>query len=118
MFDTILTTFEPHIVGLVSLVLTTIFALVGRALMRVLGLQAERIWREALHSAIDSGALQVDATGAGGSLEDLVPQVVDYARRSVPDAIEALGARPDVLVGLARAKIQKLRGTGQSGNGA
>lgn len=75
-------------------------------------LELEAYHREALHSALRTGAQIVlarvsgDTAAAGAARAALLREIVDYAHRSVPDAIEALGAQFDILLDLAEAKLQ------------
>lgn len=111
MFDTILTALGPHLAELLGFALLALFGLIAQALRRTLGLQAEAIWRDALHSALESGAMRADTALTAQAVE----QAVDYARRSVPDAIRNLGATDDVLRDLAGAKVRKVAGLASGG---
>lgn len=102
--ETILKFFEPHLIEILAGVLTLIGTLVGLAVRRVLGLQAEELLRKALHSALTTGALQASSTDPNKVAE----QAVQYAQKSVPEAIKRLNPRNDVLYKLARAKVVDL----------
>lgn len=85
-------------------------ALIAWALQRYLGIVLARNDREALHSALMTGALAVAARyGLRSAGLDLAApeEVVAYARRSVPDAIHRLGAPDDVLDTLAMSKLRQ-----------
>lgn len=61
--------------------------------------------REALHSALETGVLAGELKyGANGSRGDVVAYAVDYAQKSVPDAMKALNPPADVLAKIAMSK--------------
>lgn len=74
-------------------------------------LEMEAYHREALHSALSTGAQLVlarvrgDAAAEGAAKKVLLQEVVAYARKSVPDAIDFLGASFDVMLDIAEAKV-------------
>ena len=79
------------------------------------GIQIEARHREALHSAIMTGvsaALARSRTKAASVTVDVktqaVKEAVEWAYRSVPDALKYLGASPEVLAELAASKITLL----------
>lgn len=98
--------------SLVDLGVLIVSALIGRLLVVLrqrYGLEIEARHREVLHRAILTGltaaqGLEVDGVRLPDPLA--VREAVDYARRSTPDAIKALNARPDVLVAIAEAKLK------------
>lgn len=116
MFDTLLKALEPHLTEILSGILIWLFGLLVLAVRQLsrkatemigrhLGLEAERIWRETLHRALQSGVLATE----GESDEPLrIEKVIGYALRSSPDAIAGLNPREDVLRDLARAKIREV----------
>lgn len=119
MIDHLLTALAPHLTEILTAILIGIFGLIAAAVRRMidgigprigqlLGLQAERIWREALHSALESGAERMLLSTL--DTDARVEAVVDYARRSVPEAIANLSPGPGVLADLARAKLAAIRG--------
>lgn len=70
------------------------------------GLDIEKRHQDALHSALMSGvraALQKGLTGNA-----VLNAAVDYARASVPDAIDKLSPHGRVLFELARAKLDEV----------
>lgn len=74
-------------------------------------LELEAYHREALHSALTTGSQLVlarirgDAAAEGAAKAAILREVVDYAQRSVPDAISYLGAAFDHLLDMAEAKF-------------
>ena len=103
MFDTLIGTLSPQISDLLALALLAIFGLIAQTVRSIGGLQAEKIWREALHSALETGAARSD-----GPQEARVTQAVEYARRTVPDAIRKLKPTNVVLSDLALSKVRKV----------
>jgi hypothetical protein len=118
MFDSLLTALEPRLTealaGLLVLLFGIMASMVKRAFAGVpdlirqhLGVQAEKIWREAMHRALTSGVLATE----GIAEEDArIEGILDYAFRSSPESIARLGPSPDVLRDLARAKLREVGG--------
>jgi hypothetical protein len=119
MIDTLLMALEPHLIEILSGILIWLFGLFVVAVRQLsrkatemigrhLGLEAERIWRETLHRALQSGVLATE----GVADEQLrIEQVIRYALRSSPDAIRELDPPDDLLRDLARAKIREVEGS-------
>lgn len=78
---------------------------------RKFGIEIEARHREALHSAIMSGALRV--VELGGDRNEILKEALFYAKRSVPDAIRGLAAEDRILRELAEAKLQQVAGQGR-----
>ena len=82
-----------------------------RALTHV---EMESYHREALHLALETGVrlgiakMLRDGVSAEGEIWNLKRQAVDYARKSVPDAISYLNASFDRLIDLADAKVEEI----------
>jgi hypothetical protein len=79
------------------------------------GIQIEAKHREALHSAMMTGVAAALARGRVKASEVtvdvksvIVKEAVEWAYKSVPDALNALGASPTALAELASAKITLL----------
>ena len=93
----------PHILELIAGLLSAMIGWAAMAAQRKWGLDVEARHREALHSALMTGArMALDRALSPASATDLA---ISYARVSVPDAIKALRPSGEVLVNLARAKI-------------
>lgn len=97
---------------LLPTLLQAISVILGIVLMRVAGvakarwgIEIEARHREALHSALVTGISM--ALRRQMSPTDAVGAAIQYARRSVPDAFEALAPAPDVLADLATAKLRE-----------
>ena len=73
-----------------------------------LGVQIEARHREALHSALMTGAAAAITDGPAAGRDVVVRQVIDYARASVPSAIKKLGPDNFVLRKLAERYVDKL----------
>lgn len=118
MFDTLLTAIEPHLTEILTGILIWLFGLfvmairsLGRLVTEMighhLGLQAQRIWRETLHRALQSGVL---ATSHVADQEERIDDILRYAWRSSPDALRSLAPDGQVLRDLARAKLREVEG--------
>jgi hypothetical protein len=69
--------------------------------------QKEATDRQALHMALETGALAAERKfGRAGPERAKIEYAVDYAQKSVPDAIENLKPSDDVLAKLVMAKQQ------------
>lgn len=101
--DAFLTALMPHLLELLAAILAVIIGW--------LAAQARACWRnetearlhKALHSASLTGVLR--AVELNSDCDTIADELLGYARRSVPDAIHALGTPDNVLRQLAEAKI-------------
>lgn len=105
MLNQLLAAIEPILAEILGVVFLAMIGSMFAAVKRLFGAQVEQALRGALHSALDTGAQR--QIGAAGHMEPAAEAVVDYVRRSVPDAVRKLGATDDVLRDLARAKLRK-----------
>ena len=103
--DTLFAVFEPHIFELVGLFLTIVIGFVSRQFYAWTGIEIERRHREALHSALMSGARVAVREGPDAAAAMLQAKAVAYARASVPDAIRALVPGDGVLDALAERYV-------------
>ena len=104
--QTIITAAAPHILELLGLVLTGIIGWAAAAARRKWGIDIEASHREALHWALYTAAqLAIKHELTSKAAVDLV---LEYARRSVPDAIGSLKPTADVLTDLAKAKLEQV----------
>lgn len=110
MTDTLLATIIAQIVLPIVATITT--ALIGWAAAKLRarwGIEIEAKHREALHSALMTGAqLALARYGVGATRDRLAQAAVSYAGESVPDAIAALRPGAATLENLAAAKIATL----------
>lgn len=106
MLEEILEALAPHFVEMISALITLFVGWTSVRIHSWTGIQIEAKHREALHSAMMNGALMaLDGNLSGKKAVDLI---VDYARRSVPDAIRHLVKDESVLFRLAEAKLQQI----------
>lgn len=104
--QSIITAASPHILELLGVLLTGIIGWAAAAARRKWGIEIEARYREALHSALMTGAqLAMKNELTGKAAIDLV---LRYIKQSVPDAIGSLKPSPDVLTDLAKAKLEQV----------
>jgi len=104
--DTLWALLSPYLIELLAALMTIFIAQVSLAVRRRTGLEIEAALRQALHQALETGAMAAKKDGKFG--EDAVQATIAHARSSVPDAIRQLAPPPDVLVNLALSKIAKV----------
>ncbi|AZV00303.1 hypothetical protein ACFSS8_05835 [Paracoccus kondratievae] len=96
----------PHVLELLGLVITGIIGWAAAAVRRKWGIEIEARHREALHWALTTAAqLAVKNQLTGKQALDLM---LEYVRRSVPDAIGNLRPSAEVLTDLAQAKLEQV----------
>ncbi|AZV00414.1 hypothetical protein pthi1_p49 [Paracoccus phage vB_PthS_Pthi1] len=96
----------PHLLELLGLAITGVIGWAAAAARRKWGIDIEASHREALHWALYTAAqLAIKHELTGKAAVDLV---LEYARRSVPDAIGNLKPSAEVLTDLARAKLEEV----------
>lgn len=104
--QSIITAASPHILELLGVLLTGIIGWAAAAVRKKWGIEIEARYREALHSALMTGAqLAMKHELTGKAAIDLV---LRYIKQSVPDAIGNLKPSPDVLTDLAKAKLEQV----------
>lgn len=110
MTDTLLATIVAQIVLPIVATITT--ALIGWAAAKLRarwGIEIEARQREALHSALMTGAqLALARLGPQASQTALLAETLNYAQSSVPGAISGLRPAAGVMSNLALAKIATL----------
>lgn len=95
----------PHVLELLGLAITAIIGWAAAAVRRKWGVEIEARHREALHWALHTGAqLALERKLTGRAALDLI---LEYARRSVPDAIGTLKPSAETLTDLAKAKLEQ-----------
>lgn len=103
--QTIINAAAPHLLDLLGLVLTGIIGWAATAARQKWGIEIEARHREALQSALLTGArLALTHQLTGKAAIDLV---LSYIRASVPDAIGNLKPSAEVLTDLAKAKLEQ-----------
>ena len=99
--ETIWTAIEPYILEAFGLIITAVIGFAARQFSVWTGVEIEKAHREALHSALMSGAEQALEQGPSVVLADVKRAAINHAYRSVPDAIAALVPGDTVLDTLA-----------------
>lgn len=104
--QSIITAASPHILELLGVLLTGIIGWAAAAVRKKWGIEIEARYREALHSALLTGAqlaMKHELTGKAA-----IDVVLGYIKQSVPDAIGSLKPSPNVLTDLAKAKLEQV----------
>ncbi len=104
--QSIITAASPHILELLGVLLTGIIGWAAAVARRKWGIDIEARYRDALHSALLTGAqlaLKHELTGKAA-----VDLILRYVVSSVPDAIKGLGASHEVMTDLAKAKLEQV----------
>ena len=100
---------QPALISALSVILSILIGAAAREAKQRFGLDIEARHRDALHSALMSGArAAIEAApdrAIGAGRDALIAEAVSYARASVPDAIARLGATDAVLQRLAAGKF-------------
>ena len=99
----------PLLIDLLAIVLMAALTWAAAWGKRKFGIDIEAKHRDALHSALMTGARLAAArqlTGPGA-----LQLILDYVRKSVPDALATLAPSQAVLTDLADAKLQETLGT-------
>lgn len=105
--DLINTLIAPYLPDLIGAAVTALIGYAVTLIKAKTGIEIEAKHREALQSALTTGALLALAKlGIGADKAALAEAAVDYAKASVPDAIKGLAPSADVLADLATAKVQ------------
>lgn len=95
----------PGIIEILGVLLTAIIGWAATKARQKWSIDIEARHREALQSALLTGAtLALRHELSGRAAVDLV---LRYIAQSVPDAIGGLGASPEVLADLAKAKLEQ-----------
>lgn len=106
MFNSALAAVLPHLLEIVASALTALIAWAALRARAHWGIEIEARDREALHSALMSGIRW--ALGRGLSGQAAISAAVEYAGRSVPDALTRIRPPHDVLHDLASAKLREI----------
>lgn len=104
----IVATVTPLLIDLLAIVLMAALTWAAAWGKRKFGIDIESRHRDALHSALMTGARLAAArqlTGPGA-----LQLIMDYVRKSVPDALATLDPSQAVLTDLADAKLQEALG--------
>lgn len=100
--------FQPYLLDAVGVIVGAVLLFLSRQANAKLGLDIEDKHRQALHSAIMTG---VRVALKGGHADDAINSAaIDYAEKSVPDAIKALKPSTTVMRDLAESKLVEVLG--------
>jgi hypothetical protein len=103
--DEFFATVTPALITFMSVVVPALLAWLTNIIRQWANKQAEAKDREALHSAMQTGAAAAEQKFAkGGTAVDKAAFVVDYVQKSVPDAIKNLNPSAEILAKLAMSK--------------
>ncbi|MEE2860872.1 MAG: hypothetical protein VYB46_08680 [Pseudomonadota bacterium] len=95
----------PPLLEITSIVLLAVLTWTAAWAKRKFGIDIEAKHRDALHSALMSGAQLAAARQLTGKAA--VALILDYVRQSVPDALAKLSPDLKILTDLAEAKLQQ-----------
>ncbi|MDF3606146.1 hypothetical protein PE067_08395 [Paracoccus sp. DMF-8] len=101
----IITAITPGLVEILGVLLTGIIAWAASKAREKWGIDIEARHREALQSALMTGARLALANELTGKAA--INLILNYVRQSVPDAIGTLNPDPDVLIDLAKSKLEQ-----------
>lgn len=101
--QTIIDAAMPHILEIFGVLLTGVITWAANTARQKWGIEIEARHRDALHSALMTGARLAAANKLTG--QTAVNMVLDYVAQSVPDALAKLAPDAGVLDDLARAKL-------------
>lgn len=102
-----LTAAQPYALEIVSLALSPVIFWASVQIARRTGLDIQQRHRDALHSALMTGArlaLAKQLTAAAA-----IELILGYVRQSVPDAVNKLNPPKSVLENLAKSKIEAVK---------
>jgi hypothetical protein len=108
---------KPWLDAVASAVITAVVAAVGFWARRWIGLEGEARMREALHSALSTGAAAAIAAISDAAARklsrieiesELVAGAVSYVLRATPDAVRFFGLDEARLAEMVRAKLIQL----------
>lgn len=104
VIDGIITEATPFLMEIVSIIVLALIGWASAWAKRKFGIDIEAKHRTALHSALMSGALLAVHRQMTG--DAAVRIILDFARKSVPDAIDYFKPSAAVLSDLAESKLQ------------
>jgi len=96
----------PHILEVTSILLASLIGWAANTVRKKWGIDIEAKYRDALHSAMMTGARLALQRGLTG--QEAINQILQHVQISVPDAVIGLDARTEVLGNLAKAKLQEI----------
>lgn len=109
MHDFINTLIAPYLTDLIGAIVTALLGYAVTLLRARFGIEIDAKSREALHSALTTGALLgLAKLGISADKENVATLAVDYAKSSVPGALARLAPSDEVLTNLALSKVQQI----------
>lgn len=107
--DQFLATVLPALMTFLGVAVPALLAWMGTILKQWANKQNQAVDRQALHSAMATGMASAEQKyeGTGTTTQTKVAYAVDYAKKSVPDAIRDLKASTEVLTKIAQSKESK-----------
>lgn len=99
--------FEPHILEIIGSILMLVMTFAGARFTQWTGIQISEKAKNDLHSALISGVEQAMLHGPADGMEHVIESAIDYAKESVPDALNRLKPSPRVLRTLAARYIKQ-----------
>jgi hypothetical protein len=108
--DEFFATVVPALLSFLSVALPALLAWIGTIFKSWKDKQNEATDRQALHSALTTGIQSAEQKYRGSPdlpAKDKVAYAIDYAQKSVPDAIRNLKASTETLVKLTQSKLQQ-----------
>lgn len=100
----VINTVMPDVLKIVSVVLMFILGWVLKWIRAKTGIDIQAAHRESMHSALMTAARLAVARQLTG--QAAMSLILEYVRKSVPDALASLKPSPDVLKELAESKLQ------------
>jgi hypothetical protein len=94
---------SPLLLDALGIIGTALLAWIAAAVQKRTNVVKQTESREALHSALSTGAI-VGAAAPNASVGQVAKDAVEHAQQSVPDAISLLRPNPTALATLAHAK--------------
>lgn len=107
MMQTLLEAMLPHLIPVLSLVVTLLLGLAYRKLAAWTGIEIEKAHRDALHRAIMSGLMA--ALKVGKSDQTVIEETLAHVQTSVPDALTHFQAPTKVLERIVRGKLNEAK---------
>jgi hypothetical protein len=108
--DEFFATVIPALLSFLSVAVPALLAWIGTIFKSWKDKQNEATDRQALHSALTTGiqsAEQKYKAAPNQQAKDKVAYAIDYAQKSVPDAIRNLRASTEMLTKLTQSKLQQ-----------
>jgi hypothetical protein len=101
-------TVTPALLSFLSVAVPAILSYIAYIVQGWVAKAREAKDREALHSALNTGIKSAEAAfTADTTMDDKVQFAINYAHKSVPDAIKNLAPSHEVMTKLARSKIEE-----------